>query len=72
MDRLVYKLTNTIVVIIVAVMKRAGHILVQEVARKKKWLGNSREKMKHVVEQYKQRLRVTFGCVIAKGMGGWM
>ena len=36
-------------------------------------LEHSREKMKRVVEQHKQWLSVdTFGCLIAKGIGGWM
>jgi len=40
---------------------------------KKEWLGNSREKMMCLVEQHKQRLRVDmFGCLVLKGMGGWM
>jgi len=81
MDRLVDKITDTMVeingntlpLIIVAAMHPAGHILVQEVARKKEWLGHSGEKLKCVVEQHKQRLRVdTFGCLVVKGMGGWM
>eukprot|EP00092_Neocalanus_flemingeri_P038355 GFUD01041758.1.p1 GENE.GFUD01041758.1~~GFUD01041758.1.p1 ORF type:complete len:673 (-),score=215.29 GFUD01041758.1:7-1743(-) len=81
MDRLVAKMIDTMVVvrentlplIIVAAMHQAGHIVVQEVARQKECLGNSRVKMKRVMEQHRIRLRVdTFGCLVVKGMEGWM
>ena len=41
----------------------SGHIVVQEVVRKKDWLGHS--KVKTVLEQNRQRLRVdTFGFLV--------
>ena len=41
----------------------SGHIVVQEVVRKKDWLGHS--KVKTVLEQNRQHLRVdTFGCLV--------
>ena len=43
----------------------SGHIAVQEVVRKEDWLGHSKVKVKTVLEQNRQHLRVdTFGCLV--------
>ena len=43
----------------------SGHIAVQEVVRKKDWLGHSKVKVKTVLEQNRHRLRVdTFGFLV--------
>ena len=81
MDRLVDKMTDTMVVlngnklplIIVAAMHHVGHILVLEVVRKKDFLGHSRVKMEQVMEQHRKCLTVDmYGCLVVKGLEGWM
>ena len=81
MDRLVKKMTEQMVVvngdklplIIVAAKHHVGHILVQEVARKQYLLGHSGVKMKQVMEDNRKSLSIDiFGCLVLKGLEGWM
>ena len=50
-----------------------GHIVVLELAASKSYLVENRDRMVQILTQYKSKLEIgTFGCLVVKGMHGWL
>ena len=50
-----------------------GHIVVLELAANKSYLVENRDRMLQILTQHKSKLEIgTFGCLVMKGMHGWL
>lgn len=50
-----------------------GHIVVLELAVNKSYLVENRDRMVQILTQHKSKLEIgTFGCLVVKGMHGWL
>ena len=50
-----------------------GHIVVLELAANKSYLVENRDRMLQILTQHKSKLEIgTFGCLVVKGMLGWL
>merc|ERR1719318_1423224 len=81
LDRLVMKMMSTMVkldkqdlpLLIVAAEHHSGHNVVLELAANKECLVDSRDSMVEMLNEHRSRLKVgTFGCLVVKGMQGWL